>query len=188
MKLFKIFRLNFKFNQSVVGKKDAENEWWAIIEFQSQRWCWWLVSEIFRIKYVIKNTKRTRVSRLGEQSDWAIYWTLGNFLKPLTTINLSKSPTFLSIFCKGVKIYHFSSEIIFRQLLYTFGNFFWSHCSHQSRIYQIVKEFLSVRAIPSCKVVKRFVATKSVVKNHSKKRPKMWHFLFKNNVATFTSF
>ena len=117
MKLSKIFRLNFKFNQSVVGQKNAENEWWAIIEFQSQRWCWWLVSEIFRIKYVIKNTKRTRVSRLGEQSDWAIYWTLGNFLKPLTTINLSKSPTFLSIFCKGVKIYHFSSEIIFRQLL-----------------------------------------------------------------------
>ena len=36
--------------------------------------------------------------------DWAIYWTLGNFLKPLATINLSKSPTFLSNFCKGVKI------------------------------------------------------------------------------------
>ena len=26
-------------------------------------------------------------------------------------------PTFLGIFCKGVKIYHFSSEIIFGQLL-----------------------------------------------------------------------
>ena len=26
--------------------------------------------------------------------DWSIYWTLGNFLKPLATINLSKSPTF----------------------------------------------------------------------------------------------
>ena len=32
-------------------------------------------------------------------------------------------------FCKGVKIYHFSSEIIFRQLLKTFGVFFWSHCA-----------------------------------------------------------
>ena len=42
---------------------------------------------------------------------------LGNFLKPLATINLSKCPTFLSIFCKDVKIYHFSSEIIFGQLL-----------------------------------------------------------------------
>ena len=26
--------------------------------------------------------------------DWAIYWTLGNFLKPLATINLPKFPTF----------------------------------------------------------------------------------------------
>ena len=25
--------------------------------------------------------------------DWAIYWTLGNFLKPLATINLPKSPS-----------------------------------------------------------------------------------------------
>ena len=49
--------------------------------------------------------------------DWAIYWTLGNFLKPLATINWSKSPTFLGNFCKGAKIYHFSSEIILRQLL-----------------------------------------------------------------------
>ena len=51
------------------------------------------------------------VTRLGD------FWTLGNFLKPLATINLPKSPTFLGIFCKGVKIYHFSSEIIFGQLL-----------------------------------------------------------------------
>ena len=32
--------------------------------------------------------------------DWAIYWTLGNFLKPLATINLPKSPPFLGNFCK----------------------------------------------------------------------------------------
>ena len=30
--------------------------------------------------------------------DWAIYWTLGHFLKPLATINLPKSLTFLGIF------------------------------------------------------------------------------------------
>ena len=40
---------------------------------------------------------------------------------------LFKSLTFLGNFCKGVKIYHFSSEIIFGQLLWTFGDFFWSH-------------------------------------------------------------
>ena len=39
-------------------------------------------------------------------------------------MNLPKSPTFLGKFCKGVKIYHFSSEIIFGQLSYTFDNFF----------------------------------------------------------------
>ena len=53
--------------------------------------------------------------------DLAIYWTLGNFLK---TFNLPKSSTFLSNFCIGDKIYHCSSEIIFGQLLYTYGDFF----------------------------------------------------------------
>ena len=45
------------------------------------------------------------------------FLTLGNFLGPFATINLAKSSTFLGNFCKGVKIYHFSSEIIFGQLL-----------------------------------------------------------------------
>ena len=39
-------------------------------------------------------------------TDCAIYWTLDNFLKSLTTINLPNSPTFLVNFCKGFKIYH----------------------------------------------------------------------------------
>ena len=50
------------------------------------------------------------VTRLGD------FFILGNFLKPLATINLPQSPTFLGNFCKGVKIYHFSSEIIFGQI------------------------------------------------------------------------
>ena len=53
---------------------------------------------------------------------------LGNFLKHLATINLPKSPTFLGNFCKNVKIFNFSSEIIFGQILLKFGDFFWSHC------------------------------------------------------------
>ena len=52
--------------------------------------------------------------------DLAIYWTLGIFLKPLATIDLPKSSTFLGNFCKGVKIIHFSIEITFRQLLYIY--------------------------------------------------------------------
>ena len=43
--------------------------------------------------------------------------TLGKFLEPLVTIDSPKSPTFLGTFCKDVKIYHFSSEVIFGQLL-----------------------------------------------------------------------
>ena len=54
---------------------------------------------------------RVSVTRLGD------FWTFGIFLKPLATITLPKSPTFLGNFCKGVKIYHFTSEIIFGQLL-----------------------------------------------------------------------
>jgi len=53
----------------------------------------------------------------------AIYWTLGNFLKPLAPINLPKSPTVLVNLCVGAKIFNFSSEIIFGQLLWTFGDF-----------------------------------------------------------------
>ena len=63
--------------------------------------------------------------------DWTFFWTLGNFLKPLVTINLSKSPTFFGNFCNCVNIYHFSSEIIFVQLLQTFGDFHWSHYLQQ---------------------------------------------------------
>ena len=39
--------------------------------------------------------------------DLAIYWTLGNFLKPLATINLPKSPTFLGNFvkCQNLKFF-----------------------------------------------------------------------------------
>ena len=51
------------------------------------------------------------VTSLGDLLDF------GQLLKPLATIILPKSPTFLGIFCKGVKIYQFSSEIIFGQLL-----------------------------------------------------------------------
>ena len=46
------------------------------------------------------------------------------FKKPVATINLPESPNILRQFFKGVKIYHFWSEIIFRQLLQTFGDFF----------------------------------------------------------------
>ena len=42
---------------------------------------------------------------------------------PVATIILPKLLSFLLNLCKGVKIIHFSSKIIFGQLLQTFGNF-----------------------------------------------------------------
>ena len=59
--------------------------------------------------YIFKLT--ISVTRLGDLLDF------GHFLKPLATIILPKSPTFVGNFCKGVKIYHFSIDLIFGQLL-----------------------------------------------------------------------
>ena len=47
--------------------------------------------------------------RLPVWLDWVIYWNLGNFSKTVSTISFPKSPTFLDNFCKGVKIFNFSS-------------------------------------------------------------------------------
>ena len=51
------------------------------------------------------------VTRLGD------FCTLGSHSKPVATIILPKLPTLLGNFCKGVKIIHFSCEIVFGQLL-----------------------------------------------------------------------
>jgi len=61
-------------------------------------------------------------SNLGIVNGYSVT-RLGNFLdfwqifKPLATINLPKSTTLLGKFCQGVKIFHFSSEIIFGHFL-----------------------------------------------------------------------
>ena len=51
------------------------------------------------------------VTRLGDLLDFR------QVFKTFATIDLPISPTFLGNFCKGVKINHFCSEIIFGQLL-----------------------------------------------------------------------
>ena len=68
-------------------------------------------------KYNSFNTSLVSVLMWTVWPDWAIYWTLGTFSKPLASINLPKAPTFLANFCKCIKIIHSSSEIIFGQLL-----------------------------------------------------------------------
>ena len=51
------------------------------------------------------------VTRLGDLPDF------GQLFKAFLNNYLPKSPTFLGNFYKGVKIFHFSGEIIFGQLL-----------------------------------------------------------------------
>ena len=58
--------------------------------------------------------------------DWAIYWTLGNFLKTLATFNLPKSFTFLGNFCKGVKSFIFLVKILLGNFYRHLAIFFWS--------------------------------------------------------------
>ena len=62
--------------------------------------------------------------RITVWPDWVIFGTLGKNSKPVAKIILHKSPTLLGKFCKGAKIIHFSSEIIFGQLLLTFVDFY----------------------------------------------------------------
>ena len=62
--------------------------------------------------------------------DWAIYWTLGNFLKPLATINLPKSPTFLgNFFIKVSKAINFLVKSFLDNFYRHLATFFWSHWS-----------------------------------------------------------
>ena len=77
-------------------------------------WKWWYTLRRF---FDRKCNVSSRLWWRPVCPDWAIYCTLGNFSKPVATIILAKSPTFLGNFCKCVKIFHFSSEIICRQFL-----------------------------------------------------------------------
>ena len=66
------------------------------------------------------------MTRLGD------FLTLSNFLRPSATINLPKSSTFLGNICKGVKIIHFSCEIILGQLCIDIWQFLSGHTTRVS--------------------------------------------------------
>ena len=81
-----------------------------------------------------KTVSRTRsVTRLGDLLNF------GQFLRPLATINLTKTPTFLGNFCKGVEIIHFSSENIFGRLLYRFGDFYTGHTAFRVKCILVAR-------------------------------------------------
>ena len=83
-------------------------------EFRS----FWSLKILFWVAFDLRLLFPSSVARLGNLLKF------GQLLKPLATINLPKSPTFYGNFCKGVRIYHFSSEIIFRQLFIDIWQFF----------------------------------------------------------------
>ena len=71
----------------------------------------------------------TSVTRQGDLLDF------GQVLKPLATISLPKSTTFLeTIFAEVSKSLHFSSGIIFGQLLWTFCNFLLVTLAHSQLV------------------------------------------------------
>ena len=73
-----------------------------------------------KILFIAHLLKLNKDRRKCEKSDVGISVTrLGNLLDfgPLATINFPKSPTVLGNFCKDVKIYSFSSDTSFGQLL-----------------------------------------------------------------------
>ena len=67
------------------------------------------------------------VARLGDLLQ------LGNFSKPVVTIILPKSSTLLCNFCKGVKIFHFSSKFILGNFYRHLTTFYWSHWLKMAR-------------------------------------------------------
>ena len=100
--------LNFKISSS-------NNKTFRIFSFLS-------LQTLFCIDFVFFCLS-SRVTRLGDLLHF------GNFSKPVATIILPKSPLFLGNFCKGVKIFHFSSGIILGNFYRHFATFSCSHCS-----------------------------------------------------------
>ena len=72
----------------------------------------------------------TRNCMSWSYTDWAIYWTLGNLLKPLATIILPKSSTFQAIFVRMSKSFISLMKSFLGNFYWHLATFFWSHCSH----------------------------------------------------------
>ena len=76
----------------------------------------------------MRGSRKTSCDGPAVWPDWAIFWILDNFLKPLATINLPKSFPFLGNFSKGVKIIHFLVKPLLGNFYRHLAIFIWSHC------------------------------------------------------------
>ena len=63
---------------------------------------------------------------------------------------LPKSPTFLGNFCKGVKIFHFSSELILGNFYKHLATFYWSHWRFRRRRHE-TNTFKAFLIRPECR-------------------------------------
>ena len=94
-------------------------------------------TEFIEYKKIFTRFEKISTNKGSVWLDWAINWTLGKHSKPVATIILPKSLTFLGNFCKVVKIIHFSCEIILGNFYRHLVIFFWSHCKG-SRVHLVV--------------------------------------------------
>ena len=69
---------------------------------------------------------------------WAIFCTLGNFIKACGNNNLAQIAHILRQFFKGVKIFHFSCEIFFGNFYRHLATFYWSHYWLHSSTYLLI--------------------------------------------------
>ena len=99
----------------------------------SSKWCPWKNAEL--AVYVRRDKQSCCCQAVWP--DWAIYSTLGIFLKPLATINLPKSLTFLDNFYKGVKIFIFLVKSFLGNFYWHLAIFFWSHCCQAKYLCEI---------------------------------------------------
>ena len=72
---------------------------------------------------------------------WVIYWTLGNFSKPVATISLPKSPTFLGNFGKDVKIFSFLVKSLLGNFYRHLATFYRSHLTCHKTCYFVLFSF-----------------------------------------------
>ena len=82
----------------------------------------------------------------------------GELSKPLAAIDLPKSLTFFGNFCKGVKIYHFPSEIILGNFYKHLAIIYWSHWSEPPSLSKFLLKFIFSakrhleELLPNCRI------------------------------------
>ena len=68
--------------------------------------------------------------------DWVIFWTLGNFLNPLATVNLPNLPHSEAITVNVSKSFIFLVKPFFGNFYRHLAIFIWSHCPLPKYIHQ----------------------------------------------------